>query len=170
MRSLCSLLLVSLMLVMSMAPLAGNSMMPPTVEERAATPKTLIDFEVTSITLGDSLTSSQQWTQPDNSTVEYVLRDESISVSMTFTQAGTSSQPAYAEGWMQVWHPVGFLIEEHYVNMTLSGLQSTTESFYWSPDSAHSALDEDGNLYGGIILRGTIDGGLADNNLSLIHI
>ena len=48
--------------------------------------------------------------------------------------------------------------------MTLSGLQSTTESFNWNPDSAHSALDEDGNLYGGIILRGTIDGGLADNN------
>ncbi|SVB54272.1 uncharacterized protein METZ01_LOCUS207126, partial [marine metagenome] len=111
MRSLLSLLLVSLMLVMSMTPLATNSAMPPTLEERAATAKALIDFEVTSITLGDSLTSPKQWTQPDNSTAEYVLRDESITVSITFTQAGTSSQPAYAEGWMQVWHPIGFLIE-----------------------------------------------------------
>ncbi|MEE3231568.1 MAG: hypothetical protein VX235_00615, partial [Candidatus Thermoplasmatota archaeon] len=164
MRSLSPLLLVSLMLIMSIAPLAANSAMPPTTEERAATPKALIDFEVTSIELGDSLTSSEQWNQSDNSTKEYVLRDEYIAVSITFTQAGTSSQPAYAEGWMQVWHPIGFLMEEHYVNMTLSGLQSTTESFYWNPSSAHSAIDEDGNLYGGIILRGTIDGGLADDN------
>ena len=83
MRSLLSLLLVSLMLVMSMTPLATNSAMPPTVEGRAATAKALIDFEVTSITLGDSLTSSKQWTQPDNSTVEYVLRGESIAVSLS---------------------------------------------------------------------------------------
>ena len=149
---------------MSMAPLTTNSVMLPTAEERSATPKALIDFEVTSIELGDSLTTALQWDQPDNSTLEYVLRDESVLVSITFTQAGTSSQPAYAEGWMQVWHPVGFLMEEHYVNMTLSGLQSTTESFYWTPSAAHSAIDEEGNLYGGIILRGTIDGGLADDN------
>ena len=164
MRSLPPFFLVSLLLVMSMAPLAANSVMLPTAEERAATPKALIDFEVTSIELGDSLTASLQWDQPDNSTLEYVLRDESVLVSITFTQAGTSSQPAYAEGWMQVWHPVGFLMEEHYVNMTLSGLQSTTETFYWTPSAAHSAIDEEGNLYGGIILRGTIDGGLADDN------
>ena len=164
MRSLPPFFLVSLLLVMSMAPLAANSVMLPTVEERAATPKALIDFEVTSIELGDSLTAALQWDQPDNSTLEYVLRDEPVLVSITFTQAGTSSQPAYAEGWMQVWHPVGFLMEDHYVNMTLSGLQSTTETFYWTPSAAHSAIDEDGNLYGGIILRGTIDGGLADDN------
>ena len=65
---------------------------------------------------------------------------------------------------MQVWHPIGFVMEEHYVNMTLSGLQSTTETFYWNPSAAHSAIDDHGDLYGGIILRGIIDGGLADDN------
>ena len=164
MRSLSPFLLVSLLLVMSMAPFAANSVMTATVDERAATPKALIDFEVTSIELGDPQTSAHQWNQSDNSTAEYVLRDQWILVSVTFTQAGTSSQPAYAEGWMQVWHPIGFLMEEHYVNMTLSGLQSTTETFYWSPSAAHSAIDDHGDLYGGIILRGTIDGGLADDN------
>ena len=164
MRSLSPFLLVSLLLVMSMAPLAANSVMTAAVDERAATPKALIDFEVTSIELGDSLTSAHQWNQSDNSTAEYVLRDQWILVSVTFTQAGTSSQPAYAEGWMQVWHPIGFLMEEHYVNMTLSGLQSTTETFYWNPSAAHSAIDDHGDLYGGIILRGIIDGGLADDN------
>ena len=69
MRSLSPLLLVSLMLIMSIAPLAANSAMPPTTEERAATPKALIDFEVTSIELGDSLTSSEQWNQSDLSLI-----------------------------------------------------------------------------------------------------
>ncbi len=104
MRRLEPLLLVSLMLAMIVAP----------------TPKALIDFEVTSIVLGDSLAQAQTWEQPDSTNMEYVIRGQSIAVTMTFTQAGTSSQPAYAEGWMQVWHPIGFLVEEHYVNMTLS--------------------------------------------------
>ena len=164
MRSLAPLLLVSLMLAMIVAPMATNSLGPTNEDSRAATPKALIDFEVTSIEVGDSLTQAQTWEQPDSTNMEYVLRGEPIAVTMTFTQAGTSSQPAYAEGWMQVWHPIGFLVEEHYVNMTLSGQQSTVETFYWTPGSAHSAIDDYGYLYGGMILKGTIDGGLADDN------
>ena len=157
MRSLAPLLLVSLMLAMIVAPLATDSLVAGSENGRAATPKALIDFEVTSIEVGDSLSQAQSWEQPDSTTLEYVLRGESIPVTMTFTQAGTSSQPAYAEGWMQVWHPIGFLLEEHYVNMTLSGQQSTVETFYWTPSSAHSAIDDDGYLYGGLILKGFID-------------
>ena len=164
MRSLAPLLLVSLMLAMIVAPMATNSLSPTNEDSRAVTPKALIDFEVTSIEVGDSLAQAQTWEQPDSTNMEYVLRGESIAVTMTFTQAGTSSQPAYAEGWMQVWHPIGFLVEEHYVNMTLSGQQSTVETFYWTPGSAHSAIDDYGYLYGGMILKGTIDGGLADDN------
>ena len=164
MRSLSPFLLVSLMLAMSMAPMAVNSMMDEPAPDLSATPKALIDFEVTAIEVGASWNLAEQWTQPDGSIEEYVIRDELTQVNVTFTQVGTSSQPAYAEGWMQVWHPIGFLIEEHYVNMTLSGLQSTTESFYYTPGAAHSAVDDDGYLYGGIIVRGTIDGGLADDN------
>ena len=48
--------------------------------------------------------------------------------------------------------------------MTLSGFQSYRAEFYWTPNSAHSQLDENGYLVGGIILRGIIDGGLADDN------
>ena len=164
MRSLAPLLLVSLMLAMIVAPLATDSLAAGSENGRAATPKALIDFEVTSIEVGDSLSQAQSWEQPDSTTLEYVLRGESIPVTMTFTQAGTSSQPAYAEGWMQVWHPIGFLLEEHYVNMTLSGQQSTVETFYWTPSSAHSAIDDFGYLYGGLFLKGFIDGGLADDN------
>jgi len=152
------------MLAMIVAPMATDSLGPTSDDSRAATPKALIDFEVTSIEVGDSLTQAQSWEQPDSTNMEYVIRGQSIAVTVTFTQAGTSSQPAYAEGWMQVWHPIGFLVEEHYVNMTLSGQQSTAETFYWTPSAAHSAIDDYGYLYGGMILKGTIDGGLADDN------
>ena len=164
MRRLEPLLLVSLMLAMIVAPMATESLGPNNDDSRAATPKALIDFEVTSIEIGDSLAQAQTWEQPDSTNMEYVIRGQSIAVTMTFTQAGTSSQPAYAEGWMQVWHPIGFLVEEHYVNMTLSGQQSSPHTFYWTPSSAHSAIDDFGYLYGGMILKGTIDGGLADDN------
>jgi len=164
MRNLAPLLLVSLMLAMIVAPMATDSLGSTNDDSRAATPKALIDFEVTSIEVGDSLTQAQSWEQPDSTNSEYVIRGQSIAVTVTFTQAGTSSQPAYAEGWMQVWHPIGFLVEEHYVNMTLSGQQSTAETFYWTPSAAHSAIDDYGYLYGGMILKGTIDGGLADDN------
>ena len=164
MRRLEPLLLVSLMLAMIVAPMATESLGPNNDDSRAATPKALIDFEVTSIEIGDSLAQAQTWGQPDSTNMEYVIRGQSIAVTMTFTQAGTSSQPAYAEGWMQVWHPIGFLVEEHYVNMTLSGQQSSPHTFYWTPSSAHSAIDDFGYLYGGMILKGTIDGGLADDN------
>ena len=130
MRVITPFLLASLMLTMVVAPIAEESLQVSQSEERSATPKTLIDFEVTSISVGDSSTPPQSWEQPDSTIAEFVLRGETIPVTITFTQAGTSSQPAYAEGWMQVWHPIGFLIEEHYVNMTLSGQQSTTETFY----------------------------------------
>ena len=132
MRRLEPLLLVSLMLAMIVAPMATDSLGPNNDDSRAATPKALIDFEVTSIVLGDSLAQAQTWEQPDSTNMEYVIRGQSIAVTMTFTQAGTSSQPAYAEGWMQVWHPIGFLVEEHYVNMTLSGQQSSPHTFYWT--------------------------------------
>ena len=56
MRSLTPLLLVSLMLAMILAPMATNSLSPTNEDSRAATPKALIDFEVTSIEVGDSLT------------------------------------------------------------------------------------------------------------------
>ena len=48
------------------------------------------------------------------------MRDELIQINVTFTQAGTSGQPASAIGIMQIWHPVGVMVAEWSVNMTLS--------------------------------------------------
>jgi len=143
--------------------LIGNSLDFDTVD-RGAQPRALIDFEVTSIEVGNSSRDAMDWEQPNGEIAEYIIRDETVQINVTFTQAGTSSQPATADGWLQIWHPVGFIIAQFQVNMTLSGLQSVREEFIWTPSAAHSAIDENGYLYGGITLLGIIDGGLADDN------
>lgn len=163
MRSLSPLTIIAILMVTSLSPLAFG----PALDHNPAreiSPRALIDFEVTEIEIGNGSLSAMEWTNPDGSIVEYVLRDELIQINVTFTQAGTSGQPASASGSLQIWHPIGFKVAEWQVNMTLSGYQSYRAEFYWTPNAAHSQLDEDGYLVGGIILRGTVDGGLGDDN------
>jgi len=129
-----------------------------------ASPRDLVDFEVTDIELGNNSRQARDWTNPDGSMVEYVMRDELIQINVTFTQVGTSGQPASAVGTLQIWHPVGVKVAQWSANMTLSGFQSFRAEFYWTPNAAQSYLDENGYLQGGIILRGLVDGGLGDGN------
>ena len=129
-----------------------------------ASPRDLVDFEVTDIELGNNSRQARDWTNPDGSMVEYVMRDELIQINVTFTQVGTSGQPASAVGTLQIWHPVGVKVAQWSTNMTLSGFQSFRAEFYWTPNAAQSYLDENGYLQGGIILRGLVDGGLGDGN------
>jgi uncharacterized membrane protein len=164
MRSLSPMFVLSLMLLMSLSPMLLQSDLGERPEESSAVPKALIDFEVTSIEIGNASRDAKTWLQPDGSEQEYVMRDETIQINVTFTQAGSSGQPAAAEGFLQIWHPVGFLIVEFNVSMILSGFQSSKEEFIWTPTAAHSALDENGFLVGGIELKGIIDGGLGDDN------
>ena len=166
MRMLSPFFVLSILVMMSLSPLALNSELDERGIESDVGTKSLIDFEVTSIEIGNQTRDANQWTQPDGSIMEYVMRDETIQINVTFTQAGSSGQPATAEGYLQIWHPIGFIIAEYNVSMLLSGFQSLKASFVWTPSSAHSALDENGYLVGGILLRGIIDGGLADDTES----
>ena len=157
------LTIFAILMVTSLSPLAFG----PALEHnptREVSPRALIDFEVSGIELGNGTLQAREWTNPDESIVQYVMRDELIQINVTFTQAGTSGQPASAIGKMQIWHPVGVMVAEWSVNMTLSGAQSFRAEFYWTPNAAQSYLDDDGYLLGGIILRGIVDGGLADDN------
>ena len=152
--------------MMSLSPLFVDSELKENENSGDIGPKSLIDFEITSIEIGNQTRDAKEWIQPDGSIVEYIMRDETIQINVTYTQAGSSGQPAAAEGYLQIWHPVGFMIAEYNVSMLLSGFQSLKASFVWTPSSAHSALDENGYLVGGIILRGIVDGGLADDTES----
>ena len=147
-----------------MAPILGGSGQLDQDEQSSVQAKSLIDFEVTSIEIGTGSVSAMEWSQPDGSIEEYVIRGQEIQIEVTFTQAGTSSQPAYADASLQIWHPVGFMIDEFISNMTLSGQQSVVQQITWTPNMSHSAIDETGFLTGGIQLIGMVDGGLADDN------
>ena len=164
MRSISPLTLFVILILTSLSPLAMHSSLDQSEMSRDASPRDLIDFEVSGIEIGNGSLDAREWINSDGSVTEYVLRDELIQINVTFTQAGTSSQPSAANGKLEIWHPVGHKVIEWSVNMTLSGLQSYRAEFYWTPNAAHSQLDDNGHLVGGIILRGVIDGGLADDN------
>ena len=143
MRVLTPLLLCSLLLVTSMAPMFGGGDHLDLDDEASVQARSsLIDFEVTSIEFGTGTNQAKQWSQPDGSISEYVIRGQEMQMEVTFTQAGTSSQPAYAEASLQIWHPVGFMIDEFTSNMTLSGQQSVVQQITWIPNMSHSVLDD----------------------------
>ena len=73
MRNQYPLLLCFLLVVTSMSPaLAGNSLEFDSAE-RAVQPRALIDFEVTSIEIGNSSRDAMQWEQPDGEIAEYII-------------------------------------------------------------------------------------------------
>ena len=164
MRVVSPLLLCSLLLVTALAPVFGGINQLEVDDDSSVQARSLIDFEVTSIEFGTGSSQSKMWSQPDGSIVEYVIKGQEIQIEVTFTQAGTSSQPAYADASLQIWHPVGFMIDEFTSNMTLSGQQSVVQQITWIPNMSHSVLDDQGYLTGGIRLLGMVDGGLADDS------
>ncbi len=133
MRMLTPIFVLSILIMMSLSPLFVDSELREEENIGDVGPKSLIDFEITSIEVGNQTRDAKEWTQPDGSIVEYVMRDETIQINVTYTQSGSSGQPAAAEGYLQIWHPVGFLIAEYNVSMLLSGFQSLKASFVWTP-------------------------------------
>ena len=74
MRSLTPLTLFAILMVTSLSPLAFG----PALDHnpaREVSPRALIDFEVTAIEIGNGSLDAREWTNPDDSVVEYVLRD-----------------------------------------------------------------------------------------------
>ena len=107
MRMLTPIFVLSILIMMSLSPLFVNSELHTDENREDIGPKSLIDFEITSIEIGNQTRDAKEWTQPDGSIVEYIMRDETIQINVTYTQAGSSGQPASAEGYLQIWHPVG---------------------------------------------------------------
>ena len=160
MRTASAFSLVSLLLMVSLSHLA---LVVPVEEGRvyAVAPKSNpVDFEVTGIELGNSTLSARQWTQPDSSTIEYMTKGEIIQINVTFNQGGVDPSPITADATLEIWHPIGIVIKEWNFNITLSAGQSAREIFIWNPSAAHSSLNDDGWLSGGVTIKGTVDAGI----------
>jgi len=119
-----------------------------------------VDFEVTGIELGNSSLSPRTWVQPDSSTLEYMTKGETIQINVTFNQKGVDPSPITADAKLEIWHPIGIVINEWTFNITLAAGQSVRVPFVWTPSIAHSTLSEDGWLSGGVTFRGSVSAGI----------
>jgi uncharacterized membrane protein len=162
MRWITVMILVSILTLSAALPVATpNDLEQPT---KGTSGRALVDFAVTGISFGNGTSPTQTWTQSDMSTVEYILKSQSIELNVTFQQAGQDFSSKTAMSTIEVWHPIGFMVTSWSFNITLSGGQTTYQSIDWSPDAAHSILDANGSLTGGYSIRGTVDAGTLDTN------
>jgi len=116
------------------------------------------DYRVVSITLGNETNSSFEWTQPDGTTQEYLIKGQEVPVNVQVQRGGSSFTPKNAQVQLEFVHPIGFVIETHSWNTTGElGGQISLNSIPWSAMITHSILNTSTNeLSGGIILRATV--------------
>jgi len=160
-------------LVLFLSVLMLVSYVPLSLPTEAAGGRSLVDFAVMSITVGNASTPAQTWEQPDGSSEDYIVRNRQVEITVTFKQAGSSNSNASSTLWVQIWHPVGTLVQELQVNLTgaigspnqaLTGGEERVEKVVWTPTAAHSILDDNGTLSGGYIVKGIIHGLVDDGN------
>ena len=158
----------------SLAPLMApqDTLSSPNVEQDTSG-RAAVDFTITDVAVGNSTEPAEIWEQPDGTSLDYMLRNVRYEVKITFKNAGTGSFARDSIGTLEAVHPIGFVMEGWTFNLTgqqgnMQGGQSREMIVEWTPDSAHSILDDDGHLHGGVIFRGTITStvtGLEDGSL-----
>ena len=160
MSSVRALLLSSLLIAVSLSHVALQTPETPSRQLEVGPRNNPVDFEVTGIEVGNSSYSPRVWDQPDSSTLEYMTKGESIQVNVTFRQVGVDPSPVTADAKLEIWHPIGTMIQEWTFNITLAAGQSIRMPFVWTPSIAHSTLSDDGWLTGGVTIRGIVDAGI----------
>ena len=158
MSRLKSVTLALLLVATLIAPISANV--------GASGPKTMVDFTVESISIGNASVVAFQWEQPDGQQKDYFLKSSVLPIQVTFKQAGSSLQTTAATGYIEVWHPVGVKVAEWNYSISLSGGQTVVHEVVWTAEAAHSHLDENGTLSGGYIIKGVVDAGIAEGDTS----
>ena len=83
-----------------------------------STARAVTDFEVTSVDFTSTGSPLPSWQQPDGTLEEYIVRDETLSITVTITQIGIGAQGQYADYYVNVTHPVGIPLAEFVSNVT----------------------------------------------------
>ena len=160
MSSVRALLLSSLLVAVSLSHVAIQTPEATLRQSEVGPRNNPVDFEVTGIEIGNSSYTPRIWDQPDSSILEYMTKGESIQVNVTFRQGGVDPSPVTADAKLEIWHPIGTMIQEWTFNITLAAGQSIRMPFVWTPSIAHSTLSDDGWLTGGVTIRGIVDAGI----------
>tara|TARA_Y100001935_G_scaffold26351_3_gene19811 strand:+ start:4945 stop:8232 length:3288 start_codon:yes stop_codon:yes gene_type:complete len=122
--------------------------------------RAVTDFEVTTIEFSSASSSLPIWQQPDGELAEYIVRDETLTITVRITQLGIGAQGQYADYYVNVTHPVGISLAEFSANVTLTGGEAKQESFTYVPNYSHSVLSPEGALSGGLLVSVEIDSGV----------
>ena len=111
MSSVRALLLSFLLLAVSFSHVAMEAPQVPVKKSEVGPRNNPVDFEVTGIEVGNSTLSPKVWNQPDSSTLEYMTKGEMIQVNVPFVQKGVDPSPVTADAKLEVWHPIGVIIQ-----------------------------------------------------------
>ena len=157
----------------SLSPmLAPQTELTPQIEEQETNGRDLIDLTIIDIAFGNSTESAETWTQPNGDSMDYLLRGTRYAANITFKNAGTGFSSVDAIGTLEAIHPIGFIIQTWSFNLSLAGGQADVKVIEWTPNSAHSIVDDDGTLHGGIVFRGSIAttvAGLGDDESNNVY-
>ena len=164
MRSLYSYAVVAAFLLVSAYPMISSTDFDNTNPSKAISKSDAVDFRALDIELGNSSGAPMEWDQPDNSVQEYLIKGTPIQINVTFIQLGFQPTQVTANATLQIWHPIGFMVKEWRFNVSLAGSQSDRLDFIWTPNTAHSTLNDEGLLAGGMVIVGQVDAGLQDGN------
>lgn len=154
MRRITPLTLVTLMLLQTLAMGIGAP-----VSAADARGGTNDDWKVVKITIGNTSSSAEVWTQSDGSTLEYLFEGDKIEIGMEIQRTGGSFSGVSSDAMIQIIHPIGYVMETFaWTSGELIGGQSNSQTFVWTPTAAHSILNTSTNdLSGGLMIRAIVD-------------
>ena len=166
-------LMILILCLTSLAPfLVTEPGLSPSIEEQETNGRDLIDLTIIDIAVGNSTQAAETWVQPNGDSADYLIRGIRYAGNITFKNAGTGFSAVDAIGTLEAIHPIGFTIQSWTFNLSLAGGQADVQIIEWTPSAAHSIVDDDGTLHGGIIFRGTIAttvAGLGDDESNNVY-
>ena len=157
MKNAQTTLMLLVLCLASLAPMfAPQTDLTSTDEVQETSGRDLIDVTIVDIAVGNSTEAAETWMQPGGATMDYLIRGTRYAANITFKNAGTGFSAVDAIGTLEAIHPIGHVMQSWTFNLSLAGGQQDVQLIEWTPNAAHSILDPDGTLHGGIIFRGTI--------------
>lgn len=156
MTRLKSITLALLFAVTLLAPMSASA--------GGSAKETARDYTITDISIGNASVTALQWEQPDGTMKDFYRRSTTLPIQVTFKQVGNTITPYNAVASIQIWHPVGVMLDEWNYNISLNAGATVMKEVVWTAPAAHSILSESGELSGGYIVRGAVDAGVLEED------
>ncbi|MEE3083588.1 MAG: hypothetical protein VX320_05855 [Candidatus Thermoplasmatota archaeon] len=174
MKDVRMIFVLALLIAAPMVPFTtSDSIMTNPSDKDSTSGRASTDYMVLDITAGNVTSPAETWNQSTGGVQDYLLRGQMYAVEVTFKNIGDQVSTWDSFGKLEIVHPIGYVMDTWVYNFTgseqIAAGQAKTFTVEWIPDSAHSYIGDDGNLGGGIILRGSIDSFIDNNPSNDVH-